>query len=295
MEVSPFQQEIPVSQLAATVEDAYPVDVSGDSFRMVNAKVLEDLFRVRVQVPSTLKSRSSGWESVHSLLIQIFKDRRGKVVRACKSAFQHVTDLAKLMDGVEEGNARVTKKKKAGGFACPPPSKKSERHSNLGCVRPVSSSKEVISADDRRELSESRSTIRIVQRGFPVTILEESTGEEQSEVWVISLLKLSLSEFQTRFPFYDNSDVTVSDVQWDFPDHPLFLPFIAAVCNDLNIRKKVPAQSIGPVTSNGGNNAKSRSVANVIFNSHGSVVEVSGPCAKFEAFVASQVLFLAAI
>lgn len=285
MEVSPFLQEIPVSRLAAAVEEAFPVDVSGDTFRKLTANDIVRLFNTRVQL-STAKHRTSGWESAHSLIVQIFKDRRGKVVRACKSAFSHVIDLAKL-SSADEG-AQGSAKKKTGGFACPPNSKKSVRHSNLGSVRPISVSKDTTFVDDSHEISQFRHSVRVVHRGFPEIIIEESTGEEESDtVWVVSILKLTLTEFKSRYSFYAASDV--SDYHWDFPDHPIFLPYYAAVCNDLNVRTVVPSQTIGPIDSNGGNNAKYRSVANVTLNSHGSVIEVSGPCAKFEAFIASQV------
>lgn len=284
MEESPFLQEISMAKLSEAVEEAIPLDATGNAFRMMTAADIAKVMTISVQLREKPNSDKARWESVHSVLIYLFKTRRAKCVRSCKNAIDQVVRLAEpLANGEGTSGLPVKKKVKTGGFPCPPKSKRSERHRSLGNAAAVSSG-------GKRSVE----VIRLVRRGYPKSDSEiedskaASTETCQSdEEWVVSLTEVELSEFKELFPFYKESPT--KELEWDFPDHPLFLPYYAAVCNEMNVRKPVPQNRIGPINVNDGNAAQYKPLASVVSNRHGAVVEVRGPSPRFEAFIASQV------
>ena len=260
------------------VEDAIPRDNSGNLFRTLTAE--KCIIMMSVRVAMSHRPGDKAWESLHSLLVTLFKDRRAKLVRHCKTAFQHAVSLAEI---VAAADRRPAKKTKTGGFPVPPTSKRSSKHSTLG----------VASASMFKPGPEGYrvTSYRVVQRGLPIVDEDANvTGSSSVDAqWVVGLAKLTKEEFFDRFAKYkprpDDNDVLL----WDFPDHPLFLPYYAAVCHEFDARSPVEPDACMLYVSRDGTKSAFQSVANVVLNNNGAVVEVSGPSAKFEAFVASQV------
>lgn len=286
MEASPFLQEVSIAALSGMLEEAVPSDMSGDAFRAISSHNLAKIMSIRVRLPNRKSSDddSPRWESLHSLLVQLFKDRRAKLVRSCKTALDHVIELASakvyLHDTATKAD-KEPKKRRCGGVVAKLKSKRSERHRSLGAAAAVSTS--------GRRVGEGP-LLRVVQRGFPQTDDNEESGEvddSTGDEWVVSLATMELSEFWSTYSFFEGKQVT--ELEWDCHEHPLFLPYYAAVCSEMDVRKPIPRHRIGPIDPVDGNTAPFRPLAVVSSNRHGAVIEVRGPCSRFEAFVASQV------
>jgi len=107
MGTSPFIQEVPNVTLASSVYSSF--DVTTGEFNSLLPKDLERFMHHRVFVAGNRRDLEA--ESLYSLMVGVFKDRRARVVRACKKAFSHVVDLMKV-----DIDSPSPSKKKSGGI-----------------------------------------------------------------------------------------------------------------------------------------------------------------------------------
>ena len=285
-------QELSVKCLAEAVDEVLEVsDGYGDSPTRLSVPDLERLMHVKVSV--TASDESNTTESLYSVLVGIFKDRRGRVVRACKKA------LSKIVDDMKKALTSTPTKKHKGGF--PSPSKSSG--AVYGFQRPVVTLTEKISNPPALETADSSGKqppvtdpsppsrhpkiyVRMVERGFPHH--DDEDMDNIPEHYIVKMFKFELSDYKDAFSFYKDSEP--GDIEFDFQDHPCYLAYFAHVCDECNtrvpnppVRFRVASQPDIETT------APSHNVALISCDRHGNVTEVSGTCFCFDAFVACQV------
>jgi len=102
-----------------------------------------------------------------------------------------------------------------GGFTGPSPSRKSEKQ--FGSMRavlqqPIRSSNSTGQGDSSQgdsSVPEFRSFVRVVERGYPLDVLDDgpSAAEDANlNSWYVNLNKLEESEFKEKFQFYRHVD-----------------------------------------------------------------------------------------
>lgn len=297
MTKSPYMQELSMKCLAEAVDEVLQVsDGYGDSSpTKLTVPDLERLMHVKVSV--TASDASNTTESLYSVLVGIFKDRRGRIVRACKKA------LSKVVDDMRRADTSTPTKKHKGGFPGPPIPKSSGavygfQRSVVTLTEKISIPPALLSADSASEplvavterqppSRQQKIYVRMVERGFPHRD-EEDIDDDIPEQYTVKMFKFELSDYKDAFSFYKDSEP--GDIEFDFQDHPCYLAYFAHVCDECNTR--VPNPPVGIRVASQPDivsTAQSHNVALISCDRHGNVTEVSGTCFCFDAFVACQV------
>lgn len=293
---SPFIQEVPNATLTRAVIEAIPVDEFTEGFYTLSLPDIERLMHVKVSVDQPVDpTKSLPAESLYSILVSLFKDRRGRVVRACKKAASNVFEqLIKSSREVPTSYSLTSPpKKKKGGFPAPPPSRSAnksfgfprsllESNSEDQAMSQQSTSTPVSPQPKVGDQARQRQWVRIVDRGYE----EEAEGAVGSltRPWIVKTWKVECEYFKELFPAYAEKDP--GDFEFDFPEHASYVAYYGAVCDEVNVKVPVPT-NVGPVLE-ADTSATHHYVAHIVTDRFGNAIEVSGPCARFEAFVACQ-------
>jgi hypothetical protein len=301
MTKSPYIQEVSVKCLAEGVERGLLLAHPGyaESPTSLTVQELERLMHVKVSVTAPDDSKST--ESLYSILVGIFKDRRGRIVRACKKAISKIVDDIKIA----ESPSTPTKKFRTGGFTGPPVPKSNAPV--YGFQRSIVTLTEKVSPGPPSLVSTTESLevpapatertppsrqqkiyVRVVERGIPHRDDEELVDADVPDLYTVKIFKFELAVYTEEYTFYKKLEP--GEIEFDFPEHPCFLAYFAHVCDECNVRVPTPPVGIrlasqqDIVTS-----APSHLVALITCDRHGNVIEVSGTCDRFDAFVACQV------
>ena len=295
MTKSPYTQELSVKCLAEAVDEVLEVsDGYRDSPMRLTVSDLERLMHVKVSV--TASDESNITESLYSVLVGIFKDRRGRIVRACKKA------LSKVVDDMRKADTSTPTKKHKGGFPGPPKSTGvvyGFQRSVVTLSEKTSIPPALLSADSESagkppavterlpQLRIQKTYVRMVERGFPDRD-EEDMDDGIPLPYTVKIFKCEIPDYKHHFSYYKDSEP--GDLEYDFQDHVSYLAYFAHVCNECNTRVPNPRVEFRVASQPDiETSAQSHDVAMISCDRYGNVTEVSGTCHCFDAFVACQV------
>lgn len=298
MTKSPYIQELKATCLAEAIEDAVEREARYNGYpATLTLSDIERLMHVKVSVAEADTSKNV--ESLYSLLVGIFKDRRGRIVRACRKAISKVVDD---MLTLGDDSLRPPKKSRSGGFTGPPiprsnapvygfqraivtvTEKMTTTDSDVLCVDSCDS----FPTERRPPARKQKTVVRMVDRGFQQEI-EDSCGDEQTyNLYYVQIVKEDIAEYK-KGSFYN--DCENHEIEFDFPEHPSYLPYFAYVCDECNVR--VPNSRRGRIQLSSQpdlvTSAQTHNILKIECDRHGNATEVIGTCIQFDAFVACQV------